>query len=292
MPLVRIVLEDQAVVLVREQEVLAPAAGSHDDNRISDRRGAPAVVVHFRLDGADHPAIEVVVDMGQQGLNLVRREMIGEHLFGQLDLRRLDFLQAVPGPLVGQAVDLAHLTVRRVRHRIVHVEHADQTPGIRIGHRHVPNVQAAHGGDRPVKVVGGDDALNRRGHDLAYRCLDGYRKSHSAGDVLFGQQALGPALGVDDDRGRRPRGGQAIDDGTARGRSIDNDRRGPHEISHQFGEDCGLGAGGDACGRPRGDSDQRHGLPRRIGTDQGGTVLLDLENGHFFLLFCSAPSVQ
>ena len=82
------------MVLVGEQQALAAPARAHDDAGIGHRRRAPALGRQLRLQQAQHPAVDVVVDIGDQRLDLGRRHAVGEQPLGQLDLRRLDLCQA------------------------------------------------------------------------------------------------------------------------------------------------------------------------------------------------------
>ncbi len=70
-----------------------------------------------------------------------------------------------------------------------------------VDHRHVAPAKAAHGGDRPVKIVTLGDRSNRPGHDRRGGLRPGAGKRHAPGHVLLGHDA-GQAPFAIDDQGR------------------------------------------------------------------------------------------
>ncbi len=198
---VRVIVEDEAVVLVREQVALAAPARAHDDRREGDRRCAPAGRPHGIEIEREHAPVDVVVDRRDQALDLGRGHAVGEEIGGELDLGRLDLAQPLERGLVGQTLDVLDQARVGDGERLVQVEHAgERAPGI--DHRHVAKMQAAHHADRLVERLLGPDRGDRAGHQGGDRLIADRAPGDPAGHVLLGQDAGNPLPIVQDDRGR------------------------------------------------------------------------------------------
>ena len=125
---VRIVGEDEAVVLIGEQIALAAPARAHHDRGEGDRRRAPALGAHGVELERQHPAMDVVVEAGDQALNFGRRHPVGDQVGRQRDLGGLDLAEAFERGLVGQPVDLLDQPGAGDRQRVVEIEHAGEPP--------------------------------------------------------------------------------------------------------------------------------------------------------------------
>lgn len=64
--LVRVVRDDQAIVLVRVQQHLAAAAGAHDDEREARGRRPAALALALREHQLDHAVLDRQVQVGQR----------------------------------------------------------------------------------------------------------------------------------------------------------------------------------------------------------------------------------
>ena len=124
MAVVRIIAEDETVVLVREKKVLAAPPRSHDDDREIHRRRPPPLVGHGPHVQIGDAPVDVVVDVGQKRLDLGRRQAFPKQLIGQFHLRGLDLRQAGDVVVLGQDVDLPHQGLRRGGQGVGKIEHA------------------------------------------------------------------------------------------------------------------------------------------------------------------------
>ena len=136
MPLHRIVFEDDAVVLIRVDEILPPAARAHDDHGVPNGRRASARLFDGLRHFFGHAAVDVVVHVREQRLNLRRGEVVFEKLLRHDCLHGLHLLQAVELGNLRECVDVLHDVRGRHGHGVLQVEQAQGAVPL-IHHRHV-----------------------------------------------------------------------------------------------------------------------------------------------------------
>ncbi|GBD42094.1 hypothetical protein HRbin39_01481 [bacterium HR39] len=238
---VGIVGDDEAVVLVGEQQALAAPARAHDDAAEGNRRPSPTLLRHLREAQPQHPAVEVDVDVRDQRLDLRSRDPLAEQALGHVHLGLLDQLQPLEGLLVGEAVDVLDDRPGRHGEGLVEIEHADEPAGP-VHHRHVPQPFLPHEADGAVEQVVGADGQHRAGGEALHRPVADAAGGDAAHDVLFGEDAEDVPRRIRHHRRR----GLRLDDARNRLR-----RRGPrahhhrwrrHVIAHHPAEDVGLAA--------------------------------------------------
>ena len=234
-PVVRVVGEDETVVLVGVQEIFPAPARSHDDDAEIHRRRPVSIRVHGRESEVDEAAVYVAVDVGEQGLNFGRRQVVLEKLGGEFDLCRLDLLEAVDAVVAGEDVDLADEALRRDGQRVVQVEHPDEPAGA-VHHRHVAKAVAAHARDGVVEVFVGRDGHDRRRHDVVHRRPGKCLERDAPGYVLFGDDAERPTLAVRDRGAGGVFLGEALDHPRASDPGVNRQGHPAHEILDQLAE--------------------------------------------------------
>ena len=118
--------DDEAVILVGKQVVLAATSRAHDDGSGGGWRITPTLRGHLLQRRFADTAIQIIVDVTKKLLDFRRGEMIGEELGEEFHLRRLDLPQACAWAFRGEAVDLPHQSLRRRGQSVVQVEDADE----------------------------------------------------------------------------------------------------------------------------------------------------------------------
>ena len=193
-----VVGQDETVVLVREQEVLAAPAGPHDDQREGNRRRAQPLGLHPGKRAPDDAGVDVPVDIAQERLHLGHRHVVVEQRLGDLDLGLLDLGEALDALLVGEVVDqlerlLGEHGERRVQGSMPQIRPASSTTGI------VAQAPAPHEGDGVVERIRLRHGHDRRRHHRRDACV----RFHAAGDaprhVLLGDDPGWAARAVEND---------------------------------------------------------------------------------------------
>ena len=169
---VGIVVQNEAVVLIRVEKIFATASRTHDHQREFDRGIAPASLVHGRKLELDDAAMDVAIDLRKEHLNLRRRHVVLEQRSGNFHLRRLDLAQSIEAVLVRKALDGLHNASCGHLQGIVHDDHADRAVGF-VDHRQMMPAMATHRRNGDIEIIVGSHRDHRRRHDVGKRLLAG-----------------------------------------------------------------------------------------------------------------------
>ena len=199
-PLVRVVGQHEAMVLVGKQQALAAPARAHDDAREGNRRRPPALGRQLGLEQTQHAAVESLLMSAISAWISGAGTPSASSRSASPTCAALTSPRPVHAVLVGQPVDVVDHRSGRDRQRLVQLEHADD--GARpVDHRHVTQSVPAHEADGAVELVVGADGEHGRGHDRGDRLV---AASEAADHVLLGDDAAERGLSRRSQRRRRP----------------------------------------------------------------------------------------
>jgi hypothetical protein len=211
-PLVGIVGQHEAVILVGTQETLAAPARAHDQQR--ERHGRRAAFGHAC---AQHHAMDVAVDLGDDALDVGRRQPVVEQRLGEFDLR------ALGGPVVVDPVLECPQHVELAQHagtgRTQRVGPGDETqrPAVAVHDRHMAPAAPAQPADDAIEMLLGAYRYRIARHHRCQRCCRIGLEGDPRDDVALGQKTRQPAGGIDRQQGgtsacgkRRDRGADGL----------------------------------------------------------------------------------